>query len=103
MSTTTTLTIVARWQPLPEAYAEVMEIVGQLRPQSLAEPGCLGYQVFESADEPRTILILEHYRDAEALESHKLSAHYQALVVGRVLPLLAERKVEVLQARPAPV
>jgi hypothetical protein len=29
------------------------------------------------------------------------SEHYQALVVGRALPLLAARQVEVLQARPA--
>lgn len=97
----TTITVVARWQPLPEAYDEVVQIVGLLRPQSLAEAGCLGYEVFESMAEPRTVLILEHYRDAQALDAHKLSKHYQALVAGRALPLLAERKVEVLQARPA--
>lgn len=100
MSTTTQITIVARWQPLRESYDEVLSVVSELRPQSLAEPGCLGYEVFESKDEPRTLLLLEHYRDAEALEAHKQSAHYQTLVVGRVLPLLADRKVEVLQARP---
>ncbi|MFL9878662.1 putative quinol monooxygenase [Herbaspirillum rhizosphaerae] len=100
MNTTTQITIVARWQPLSESYDEVLAVIGELRPQSLAEEGCLGYEVFQRADEPRTILLLEHYRDAEALEAHKLSAHYQALVVGRVLPLLADRKVEILQARP---
>lgn len=99
--TTTAITIVARWQPLPESYDAVVQIIGQLRPQSLAEPGCLGYQVFESMAEPRTVLILEHYRDAQALDAHKASAHYQALVVGRALPLLATRQVEVLQALPA--
>lgn len=94
----TPITIVARWQPTADSHDEVMQIIGLLRPQSLAEPGCLGYEVFESTDEPRTILILEHYRDAQALDAHKLSKHYQALVVERALPLLAERKVEVLQA-----
>ncbi|SRR5450830_809245 len=100
MSTTTPITIVARWQPTPDAYDEIMAIIGELRPKSLAEPGCLGYEVFESTTAPRTVLLLEHYRDAEALETHKLSTHYQTLVVGRALPLLAERKVEVLQACP---
>ena len=95
----TPITIVARWQPMPESHDEVMHIIGLLRPQSLAEPGCLGYQVFESTDEPRTILILEHYRDAQSLDAHKLSEHYQTLVLERALPLLAERKVEVLQPR----
>ncbi|MYM73206.1 antibiotic biosynthesis monooxygenase [Duganella sp. FT109W] len=99
MDATTPITIVARWLPADGAYEQVKAVIDELRPQSLAEPGCLGYQVFDSADAPRTILILEHYRDAQALEDHKQSPHYQALVVGRVLPLLAERKVEVLQAR----
>ena len=100
MSTTTQTTIVARWQPTRDAYDEVLGVIAELRPKSLAEPGCLGYEVFESTDEPRTLLLLEHYRNTEALEAHKLSEHYQALVVGRVLPLLVDRKVEVLQARP---
>lgn len=100
MNTATQITVVARWQPLTASYEEVLALIGELRPQSMAEAGCLGYEVFQSIDEPRTILLLEHYRDAEALEAHKLSAHYQELVVGRVLPLLAERRVEILQTRP---
>lgn len=99
MSTTTPITIVARWQPASESYDDVLAIIRELRPKSLAEPGCLGYEVYEGMDQPRTVLLLEHYRDAEALEAHKQSAHYQALVVGRALPLLADRKVEILQAR----
>src|SRR3954465_7635250 len=99
MSATSVITIVARWEPLPEAYEEVMAVIAELRPQSLAEPGCLGYEVYKSTEEPRTLLILEHYSDVAALEAHKVSNHYQSLVVGRALPLLADRKVEVLQAR----
>ena len=99
MSTTTPLTIVARWQPASESYDEVLAIISELRPKSLAEPGCLGYEVYQGSDQPRTVLLLEHYRDAEALEAHKQSAHYQALVMGRALPLLVDRKVEILQAR----
>ena len=99
MSTTTPITIVARWQPHKESYDEVRAIINQLRPKSLSEPGCLGYEVFESTDASGTILLLEHYRDADALEAHKQSEHYQTLVVGQALALLADRKVEVLQAR----
>jgi quinol monooxygenase YgiN len=99
MSATTPITIVARWLPAEGAYDQVRAVIDELRPLSLAEPGCLGYEVFESAAQPRSFLLLEHYRDAQALEDHKQSSHYQALVVGRVLALLAERKVEVLQAR----
>ena len=93
------ITIVARWQPVEGKLDEVLAIVAEMRPRSLAEPGCLGYEVYRGVDQPHQLLLLEHYADAEALEAHRQSAHYQTLVVGRALPLLAARQVEVLQAR----
>jgi len=48
---------------------------------------------------PRSILLVERYRDQAALDAHKQSAHYQELVVGRALPLLTDRRVELLQPR----
>ncbi|NUU01968.1 putative quinol monooxygenase [Herbaspirillum robiniae] len=92
------ITVVARWQPAPDALGEVLELCAQMRRQSLEEPGCLGYEAYQSLDEPRSVLLVERYRDEAALEAHKQSAHYRALVVERVLPLLAERKVDILRA-----
>ena len=94
------ITIAARWQPVEGKLGEVLAIVAEMRPKSLAEPGCLGYEVYRGVDQPHTLLLLEHYSDAAALEAHRQSAHYQTLVVGRALPLLAARQVEVLQAAP---
>ena len=102
MSTSGEITVVARWQPVSGAWEAVLAIVAELRPQSLAEPGCLGYEVYQGVDAPGSLLLLERYRDQAALDAHKQSPHYQALVVTRVLPLLAERRVELLQAH-APV
>lgn len=93
------ITVVARWQPVDGKLGEVLAIVAEMRPKSLAEPGCLGYEVYRGVDGPHKLLLLEHYRDEAALEAHRQSAHYQSLVVGRALPLLAEREVELLQAR----
>jgi quinol monooxygenase YgiN len=96
MSAAGHITVVARWQPVAGALEEVLGIIAELRPKSLAEPGCLGYEVYQGVDAPGSILLLERYRDQAALEAHKQSAHYQALVVGRVLALLADRRVELL-------
>jgi quinol monooxygenase YgiN len=93
------ITVVARWQPVDGKLGDVLAIVAEMRPKSLAEPGCLGYQAYQGIDSPDSLLLLEHYRDEAALEAHKQSEHYQSLVVGRALPLLAERQVEVLTAR----
>lgn len=101
MSAAGAITVVARWQPASGAYGDVLAIVTELRPKSLAEPGCLGYEVYQSVDLPRSLLLVERYRDQAALDAHKESAHYQELVVGRVLPLLTDRRVELLQDRVA--
>lgn len=98
MSAADAITVVARWQPAGNALDEVLSLAAEMRKRSLEEPGCLGYEIYRSPQAPDTVLLLERYRDAAALEAHKQSAHYQALVVGLVLPLLAERKVELLRA-----
>ncbi len=93
------IVVLARWQTQPGAADAVLALAAALRRSSLAEPGCLGYEVFRSAEEPHTLLLLERYRDASALDAHRQSAHYQDLVVGRILPRLAARQVELLRPR----
>lgn len=95
---TSPLTVVARWKLPGEALGEVLAHVAELRQASLAEPGCLGYEVFQAVSTPGTVLLLEHYRDDAALQAHRESAHYRALVVERILPRLSERQVEILRA-----
>ncbi len=95
------ITVVARWQVAPGAVDEVLALAAQLREASLAEPGCLGYDAFQRVGEPGAILLVERYADDAAIDAHRASAHYQALVVGRILPLLASRRVELLRARDA--
>lgn len=97
--TPTPLVIVARWQVQPDRVDAVLAHVAVLRQASLAEPGCLGYEVFRAVDAPDTLLLHESYADDAALEAHRQSAHYQAGVVGQILPLLAGRQVQVLQRR----
>jgi quinol monooxygenase YgiN len=102
MSAPGQITVVARWQPTTGFLGDVLSILAELRPKSLAEPGCLGYEVYQGVDAPESLLLLERYRDEAALDAHRQSEHYQALVVGRVLPLLADRRVEFLRG-PDPV
>lgn len=98
MSAPSQITVVARWQTTRGAVGEILAIVEELRPKSLAEPGCLGYEVYQSVDAPGGVLLLERYRDEAALEAHKQSEHYKTLVMARVLPLLTDRRVEFFRA-----
>ena len=92
------ITVVARWQPAEGALDQLMAILAELQPQSLAEPGCMAYEIYQSTDPAPSILLVERYRDQAAIDAHRQSAHYQSLVVGRALSLLAERRVDLLQA-----
>ncbi|MDY0744143.1 putative quinol monooxygenase [Paucibacter sp. R3-3] len=98
MSAASAITVLARWQ-MPEAtVAEVLKLAATVRQQSLAEPGCLGYEVFRSIDEPGSLLLVERYRDEAAIEAHRQSLHYRELVAARIVPLLTSRQVELLRA-----
>ncbi len=97
MSTAEQIKVIARWQSASGAIGQVLSIIAELRPKSLAEPGCLGYEVYMGVDAPGSLLLLENYRDKAALEAHRQSEHYQSLVVERALPLLKDRRVEFLR------
>jgi quinol monooxygenase YgiN len=89
--------VIAHWQTTEAALDAVLAHVAALRPQSLAEPGCLGYEVLRSADEPTALVLIERYRDGAALDAHLGSPHYQELVAARIRPMLTDRRVEFLR------
>lgn len=45
---------------------------------SLQEPGCVRFDVFQDSDVPNRFIIIEQYRDEDAMNSHFESEHYQA-------------------------
>jgi quinol monooxygenase YgiN len=98
MDATGTITVVARWQPLPGRVDTVLALVAALREASLAEAGCLVYEAYRGVADPDSVLLLERYRDRAAIDTHRESGHYRDLVVERILPLLASRQVELLHA-----
>ncbi len=101
MGTSAPVVVVAHWQTTDDALETVLENIAAVRPQSLAEPGCVGYEAFQSLADETSLVLIEHYRDDAALEAHLSSPHYQQVVVEQVRPLLTERRVEILRPRDA--
>jgi len=90
--------VLARWRTSEAHLDAVLELWKTLRTQSLAEPGCLGYEAFEQVGERGALLLLERYRDDAAAEAHRNSTHYRELIE-RIRPLLNDRHVEFLSPR----
>ena len=97
MTSDQTLVVVARWRTTEASLDSVLRQIAELRPLSLAEPGCLSYEAFRALDDPTYLLLVERYRDQSALDAHVDSSHYQDKVVGQVRPLLTDRQVEILR------
>ena len=101
METAEPVVVVARWKTTEAALDTVLAHAAALRPQALAEPGCLDYAIFQGVDDATEIVLIERYRDSSALDAHVSSPHYQELVVERIRPLLTDRQVEILRPREA--
>lgn len=99
MQTATSVVVIARWQTTEADLDSVLTHLATLGQLSAAEPGCVGYQAFQQADEPTSLVVIERYRDDDAQQAHANSLHYQDYVVGRIRPLLTGRQVEILRVK----
>ncbi|OBF30501.1 hypothetical protein A5724_23500 [Mycobacterium sp. ACS1612] len=97
MTSAESVVVVAHWQTTEASVSTVRDLLGDLRTQSLAEPGCEGYEIFHHQDDPTSIVLIERYRDGDALAAHQKSDHYQDIVVAKIRPLLTERRVQILR------
>ena len=60
----------------PESMDDFMELIQADQEGTLAEPGCVRFDVVRSVDDPNEFLIWEVYLDEEAAAFHKTTPHY---------------------------
>ncbi len=92
------VSFIVRLRFTPEDRAEMAETARLLAEASRTEPGCISYIPFTLEDDPDTLLIFEQYADAEALEFHRASAHFQRHAIGGLYQRMKERSVENLRS-----
>ena len=62
---------------------EVATILTNLVEPTLAEPGCLGYELNTSQETPGTFLFYEKFAGQSALDEHVNSKHFQSFLKAR--------------------
>ena len=92
------ITVIARWTVESSNMAKVLELLSSLVKSSRAEPGCLVYIPYVEQSNPNSILMYEQYKSPEAVEAHRSTEHFQKIALAQIIPLLATRAIEVLQA-----
>lgn len=73
------------------------------RVETLKEPGCISYDLMQSASDPDTFAFVERWRDRAAIDTHFKTAHLQAwrevaakIVLSRHIEIIHPDHVETL-------
>lgn len=77
--------MIAICAPLVLQEGKLEEAIQALTPmieQSRAEEGNISYQLFQSNDDPNTVMFIEFWKDQEAIDIHGQTEHFQAGIKG---------------------
>jgi quinol monooxygenase YgiN len=90
--------MLATFVPCEGAAAELLaELIAMVGP-SLAEAGCVEYRPLTDPARPGVVVMVERWRDQDALDEHFATAHF-ARVAPRLAELLAE-PIEIVELVP---
>ncbi|AYL97786.1 putative quinol monooxygenase [Mucilaginibacter celer] len=85
--------VFAKWTVKQGELNTVLSLLAEVAQKSTAEEGNLFYNIHQSNTGPDTLILAEAYKDEAAVAAHRETAHFQNIVVGKIVPLLAEREV----------
>ncbi|MFB4392081.1 MULTISPECIES: putative quinol monooxygenase [unclassified Pseudomonas] len=91
------ISIFATIQPRPEHRDAVEDALREMVRHTRAEPGNLRYDLFRREGEVLAFELFELYVDADAVEAHRQSPHYQAYRVATNGWLAAPTQVHLAQ------
>ena len=83
--------LAVNWTAKPGNEQKVREILQALGELSRQEPGVITYTTHEDPENPGEFFIYEKYHDADGLEAHQQTAHFQEMVLQQAIPLLESR------------
>ncbi|MVM31156.1 antibiotic biosynthesis monooxygenase [Spirosoma sp. HMF4905] len=84
---------IAEWRTKDGQLETVLKLLADVAEKSTEEEGNLFYTVYQSYAAPNTLFLVEGYKDETALDKHRDSAHFQGIVVEKIVPLLESRTV----------
>ncbi|MFI9415324.1 putative quinol monooxygenase [Nocardia gamkensis] len=74
-----TLTLNVRFTAKPGREAELRDLLQGMIEPTLAETGCIRYELYLHPTDPSRMVLLEEWADADALDAHFRTPHLKAL------------------------
>ncbi|MDN3549191.1 putative quinol monooxygenase [Mucilaginibacter aquaedulcis] len=87
--------VIAKWTVKAGELETVLALLSQVAKASIEEEGNLFYKVQQDNTDPNILLLFEGYKDEAAAAQHRNSSHFQTLVIGKIVPLLDAREINV--------
>jgi quinol monooxygenase YgiN len=91
------IAVIARIPIKEDQFNEALEAFKQLVTEVAQEEGTLYYTLNVSKDAPRTLVVMERYRDKEALKVHSSSAHFNAFFAKAGALFAGKPEITILQ------
>ena len=85
--------VFATWKVKQGEIDKVLDLLKTVREESLREAGNIFYKINQSNTDSNTLILFEGYTNETAVEAHRNSAHFQDLVIGKIVPLLEKREI----------
>lgn len=85
--------LIVKWKIRETEIERILALLPKLVEKTRNEEGNLFYNIYQSADDANHLILHERYVDANAVEVHKASTHYQETVVAQIIPHLELREV----------
>ena len=82
----------AKWKIRDGQLENVLPLLPELAQKSRAEEGNLFYKLHQSNSDENTLMLYEVYADANAVEAHRSSEHFQTIVLNKIVPNLEGRE-----------
>ncbi|WP_422661461.1 putative quinol monooxygenase [Paenibacillus sp. EC2-1] len=84
----------------PELEAEFLVTIQELIESSRTEAGNVSYKLMKDIEQDNTYLMVEQWKDQEAVAAHNTSSHFQAFVATAPKYLTAPLQVQAFVGQP---
>jgi quinol monooxygenase YgiN len=85
--------LIVKWKIREPEIQRILALLPELASKTRSEPGNLSYAIYQAESDPGELVLYERYTDADAVEAHRKSEHYQKIVATGITPFLETREI----------
>jgi quinol monooxygenase YgiN len=85
--------VFATWKVKEGHIETVLNLLKTVHDESVKEKGNLFYKIHQNNLDLNTLILFEGYINEAAISEHRNSAHFQKIILEKIVPLLENREI----------